>query len=651
MATLLEELLVRLGADVTGFEKGISDALKTAKRMQNDFKEVGKSLTEFVTVPLVGLAVAAVHAAAEEQAAMARVKSSLENVGVSWNKASGTVASMLNQLEEMTGFNNTDLADSFNRMTNVTQNARLSMQALGVAANISRAGFGGLGEVSAALARGLSGSTTALKRMGINMREGATSTQILTELTKRFGSTSAEYMNTTAGHWAALKNKWDEALKSLGNGLLPVANTFANVMMKMAGYVQAVGTWFGKLSPEGKTLTLAIAGLAAAAGPVLFAVSKIIGIAPTLIKYFTIIKNLNWLMIAGFAAIAFFALEIYVNWDKVGAYLKSIFYGLLTALNMLVAGFFKFVSFITSWVPGLGAVTKKIAGFMDGIAESTATNFSNAAADMGANGDFMGNTLDFLKDKLGALSKMLGLNGESFAGHAKTVKGNLDDLNGAAQDDTLFFKEWADAMKANLDTLGQQWDYFTGNTMGAFGAWGRAMTKTAAEVATNIKGSIAKGVSDITVGLAQGTLEWDKLLMGFLVSSLESMITWAITSMTVFQTLSEAIATALTNPFVAIVAIGLMIGAVAALAGGFKGRALASGGVTTGPTTALVGDNPSGEELVLPLDNPRAMSRVAEATGGGGRGQQTIYVQIDGRTVAQSTVEHFPAVLRLQGIG
>ncbi|MGE5553293.1 MAG: hypothetical protein ACM3XZ_05140 [Betaproteobacteria bacterium] len=71
-------------------------------------------------------------------------------------------------------------------------------------------------------------------------------------------------------------------------------------------------------------------------------------------------------------------------------------------------------------------------------------------------------------------------------------------------------------------------------------------------------------------------------------------------------------------------------------------RALAEGGIVTAPTLALIGEG-QGPEAVVPLD------RMGEFAGAFG-GEQTIIINLDGRTIARSTVQHMPSVLRLQGV-
>lgn len=54
------------------------------------------------------------------------------------------------------------------------------------------------------------------------------------------------------------------------------------------------------------------------------------------------------------------------------------------------------------------------------------------------------------------------------------------------------------------------------------------------------------------------------------------------------------------------------------------GVAVAAGGVTTGPTAALIGDNPTGRELVLPLERASEFAAMVAAQQQGGSGGETI---------------------------
>lgn len=84
---------------------------------------------------------------------------------------------------------------------------------------------------------------------------------------------------------------------------------------------------------------------------------------------------------------------------------------------------------------------------------------------------------------------------------------------------------------------------------------------------------------------------------------------------------------------------------------GYLGRAgiipgFAKGGITTGPTIAMIGDNPSGHEALIPLDDPRA----ARALGLGGDtsgkgGKVELVVNLDGRQIARNQQPHLNRVI------
>jgi hypothetical protein len=67
---------------------------------------------------------------------------------------------------------------------------------------------------------------------------------------------------------------------------------------------------------------------------------------------------------------------------------------------------------------------------------------------------------------------------------------------------------------------------------------------------------------------------------------------------------------------------------------------LAQGGITTGPTLAMVGDNPGGREVISPLDDLKSMIATAVTTamavnGGGGNTGGDIVLKLDGRQFAR----------------
>lgn len=71
--------------------------------------------------------------------------------------------------------------------------------------------------------------------------------------------------------WGTFKNKLTLALEPIGSVLFSAFNEMTKAMEPALGVVMNLGKWFGELSPTTKTVAVAIAALAAAAGPVLVA--------------------------------------------------------------------------------------------------------------------------------------------------------------------------------------------------------------------------------------------------------------------------------------------------------------------------------------------------------------------------------------------
>lgn len=84
------------------------------------------------------------------------------------------------------------------------------------------------------------------------------------------------------------------------------------------------------------------------------------------------------------------------------------------------------------------------------------------------------------------------------------------------------------------------------------------------------------------------------------------------------------------------------VGLVAAAVGvisAFAFGAFAEGGIITRPTMALMGE--AGPEAVIPL------SKLGQMNGGG---QTTVVIELDGRTIARSVFDNMPSVMRVRGV-
>jgi len=133
-----------------------------------------------------------------------------------------------------------------------------------------------------------------------------------------------------------------------------------------------------------------------------------------------------------------------------------------------------------------------------------------------------------------------------------------------------------------------------------------------------------------------------KAMVSVMKSMAQSMLSLVISTMMkiVAAKLLESIAGVIASVFTSVpfpLNFALVGGAIAGVAALFSGLKMAEGGIVNSPTIAMIGE--AGPEAVIPLDR---------MGGGMMGGNQQIYVQLDGRTIAESAVRNMPSVLRVQ---
>lgn len=78
MATTLAHLNVLIGANLDGLKKGLANATKSLDRVGKDFQRVGSTLTKSVTLPIVGIGVAATKMAVDFESSFAGIRKTMD---------------------------------------------------------------------------------------------------------------------------------------------------------------------------------------------------------------------------------------------------------------------------------------------------------------------------------------------------------------------------------------------------------------------------------------------------------------------------------------------------------------------------------------------------------------------------------------------
>lgn len=182
------------------------------------------------------LAVDGVKSALEDEAAQARLATTLQNVAGATEATIAQTEAYILKTSLATGVSDNQLRPSLERLAratnDVTEAQRLNNLALDIAAGTGRS----LESVSAALARAYDGNTGALSRLGIGLSAAELKSMSFDEVTKAlaatFGGQATVQANTYAGQMQRLNVAFDEAKETVGvyilQALTPLLNLLSN---------------------------------------------------------------------------------------------------------------------------------------------------------------------------------------------------------------------------------------------------------------------------------------------------------------------------------------------------------------------------------------------------------------------------------------
>ena len=314
----LNDLIVTIGAQTRQFDKALGASMRKMQRFGKNTKDLGKSMTRSLTMPIAGLGVAAIKSAAD-----------LETMEVSFISLTGgakQAADMMANLNEFTAktpFQIEAVAKSARQLIasgSGIEEVNQQLQFLGdiaatsgqpideIAAIFSKVNAKGkveLESLNQLAERGIPIFTALAEATGLpadKLGAGRVSVDQFNEVLQSFskeGGFAAGAMErlseTASGKFSTALDNLKLAGAGLAEDLLPVVKDLIDDFTAFTQRIQ-------KLSPESKKLALQIAAVAAAIGPVLV-------ILPSLLSGFNAARlafiSLNTVMLANpFAIVA-----------------------------------------------------------------------------------------------------------------------------------------------------------------------------------------------------------------------------------------------------------------------------------------------------------------------------------------------------------
>lgn len=231
----LQDAMSRVESDtgkLSGPLKGVGSA----------FGDVAKVAGGFVVAEGImkapGFLMDAAQAAAEDEAATARLEKALRNAGGAFDENKQKVDERIAAGQEL-AFGDDAVRDSFQQLLGATGDVDEALRRQALAMDFARGAGIPLEQASKLLGKVTEENVEQFKRLGINIGEGATEADAFAVIQGKYAGQAQVYADSTAGQWEQSKIAMGELKESIGTALLPVMAKIGEVLV--ANVIPAMG--------------------------------------------------------------------------------------------------------------------------------------------------------------------------------------------------------------------------------------------------------------------------------------------------------------------------------------------------------------------------------------------------------------------------
>ena len=226
-------IVIRIGADTKDAIDGLNKVEKALGRSLTPTEKLGRVMDKTLAPALIAvgaaagafaikLGVDAVQAALEDEAAMAGLAKTLDNLGFA--PATKQVESFITAQQKATGVTDTEMRPAFERLVRSTESVGEAQDALVIAMDASAATGKSLEAVSNAMGKAYDGNFQSLVRLGLGIDQSILKTKdmslVTAELARLTAGQAATAAQTYQGRINLIKVAADEAAETIGYALL-----------------------------------------------------------------------------------------------------------------------------------------------------------------------------------------------------------------------------------------------------------------------------------------------------------------------------------------------------------------------------------------------------------------------------------------------
>jgi hypothetical protein len=244
-------VVIDIAAEYTG-KNAFDKAGKSTTGLEKSVKKLGKAFVGvFAAQKVLAFGKASVKAFAEDEKAAAALTQTLKNLGLGF--ANVGIEDFITKMSLSTGVADDVLRPAMQRLLQTNLDVAQSQKLMGLALDISAAGFGDVTSVAGDLSQAMVGNVKGIKKynLGITQAELSTMTfaQIQERLTQAFKGQAAAAADTYAGKLNIIKNAAGEAQEAIGKSLIDALMDIGdnNDMQGLVDDILAAGEGIGYL--------------------------------------------------------------------------------------------------------------------------------------------------------------------------------------------------------------------------------------------------------------------------------------------------------------------------------------------------------------------------------------------------------------------
>lgn len=248
--------------DIDNLKKSLTQGTTEVQSFGDKITKFGKiASAAFIAAGVAAAAYAGkllvdgVKSAIEDEAAQAKLATTLRNVTGATDSQIAATEAYIQKQQLLFGLTDQDLRPSFERLTRATGDLKTAQEAQSLAIDIAAGSGKSLEAVSNALGKAYEGNTGALAKLGVGLSAAQLKTMDMDTLTKTlaetFGGQASIQADTFAGKMARLKQGIDEGKETVGSYVLDALQPMVTLIVEQVipaaiAFGETVGT---KLQP------------------------------------------------------------------------------------------------------------------------------------------------------------------------------------------------------------------------------------------------------------------------------------------------------------------------------------------------------------------------------------------------------------------